>query len=70
MGSKNHDRSASDQPGTGGHRGRRLLSSIERGDVAAIRDGGLLEDLCSTVDDRPATSGWTPLMLAAAMVTP
>ena len=66
MGSTNNDRSASEQPGTGGHRGRRLLSSIERGDVATIRDGDLLEDLCSTVDDRPATSGWTPVMLAAA----
>ncbi|MBL6755031.1 MAG: ankyrin repeat domain-containing protein [Planctomycetes bacterium] len=67
MGSTNNDRSASEQPGAGGHRGRRLLSAIERGDVATIRDGDLLKDLCSTVDDRRATSGWTPLMLAAAM---
>ncbi len=67
MGNTNNDRSASEQPGAGGHRGRRLLSAIERGDVATIRDGDLLKDLCSTVDDRPATSGWTPLMLAAAM---
>jgi len=66
MASKNDDRAATDRPVTGGHRGRRLLSSIELGDVEAIRDGDLLEDLCSTVDDRPATSGWTPLMLAAA----
>ncbi|MGB0330371.1 MAG: ankyrin repeat domain-containing protein [Planctomycetota bacterium] len=66
MGSTNNGRRASEQQGAGEHRGRRLLSCIERGDVATIRDEGLLEELCSTVDDRPASSGWTPVMLAAA----
>lgn len=46
--------------------GQRLISAVERGDLEAIGGRDLQEALGSTVDTRPATSGWTPLMLAAA----
>ncbi len=46
--------------------GERLIRSIERRDLDAIRSDDLQGAVESTVDTRPATSGWTPLMLAAA----
>ena len=50
--------------------GRALMSAIERGDLRALSEQHLLDAVPATVDTRPATSGWTPLMMAAAAGEP
>lgn len=52
------------------NRGQRLISAIERRDHAAVRDGDLLAAISTTVDTRPATSGWTPIMMAVVAGDP
>ncbi|MDG1051750.1 MAG: ankyrin repeat domain-containing protein, partial [Planctomycetota bacterium] len=66
MSSKKHTRAGEDRPRRDRDLGKHLIRSIERGDLNAVLADEVREVLASTVDTRPATSGWTPLMLAAA----
>jgi len=67
MSSKKHTRAEEDRPRRERDLGKHLIRSIELGDLDAVLADEVREVLASTVDTRAATSGWTPLMLAAAM---